>query len=563
MPTAKQILQDNVRLLRTKASRQAIGGTIIASVAVVVATLVSAYIGGHYRLSVEAIVVAQTSNPVLWILDATPFVFGFWGQYTSTVLAYEAGAMVMDQTSELRTQTAALENRISHESTHDPLTGLPNRVLFVDRLEQALHLAHSTDAVVGVIFLDLDGFKEINDTLGHYSGDRVLKSVATRIQHAVAEPITVARVGGDEFGVVLPRLASAREVAEVAGALRRALDAPYALEGVALALSASVGATVFPEHGKDADTLMQRAEIAMYQAKGEKSGYALYSPEFDKRSPHRLILLGELRHAVQRQELLLLYQPIMSADGSMPRAEALVRWNHQRHGLIQPDEFVPLAERSGMINEITAWAIRHALQDVAAWHRDGLDVNVSVNVTAQSLLDPEFADVVAGLLASYELPDNPLTLEITETTLLTDQTRALETITRLRELGVHTTIDDFGTGYSSLAYLRKLPISGIKIDRSFVSDLNAGEGGEILINAILGLAHALRLHVTAEGVEDADTAERLKRLGCDALQGFYMSEPLGAAQLEEWSASPRAGDGRVLDIRSHRARRGDRGTDPA
>jgi len=562
MATARKILQENVRLLRTKASRQAIGGTVIASAAVVIATLVSAYIGDHYQLSLQSIVAAQGSNPVLWVLDATPFVFGFWGQYTSTVIAYEAGAMVMDQTSELRTQTAALENRVSHESTHDPLTQLPNRVLFVDRLEQALHMAHSADVPVGVIFLDLDGFKEINDTLGHYSGDRVLKSVATRIQHAVEEPITVARLGGDEFGVVLPRLSKPAGVGTVARALRRALDAPYALEGVTLSLSASIGATVFPEHGKDADTLMQRAEIAMYRAKTEKSGYALYSPEFDKTSPHRLILLGELRQALQRQELVLLYQPILAADGSPRGAEALLRWNHERHGLLGPDDFVPLAERSGLIRDITTWAIRHALQDVAEWHRDGTDLNISVNVTAQSLLDPDFADVVAGLLASFPLPPNPLTLELTETTLLTDQTRALATLERLAELGVRAVIDDFGTGYSSLAYLRKLPISSIKIDRSFVSDMASGEGGEILVNAIIGLAHALHLHVTAEGVEDAATLARLVELGCDSMQGFHLSEPLGTAQVADWLVGPRAaGDSRVRDIRSHRAQRREPGAD--
>ncbi len=535
MLTAKQILQENVRLLRTKASKQAIIGTIIASVTVVVATLLSAYFSNHYELTLASIIHAQATNPVLWLLDATPFIFGFWGQYTSTVIAYEAGAMVMDQTSDLRTRTVALENRISHESTHDQLTDLPNRVLFVDRLEQALQLANTEKIELGVLFLDLDHFKEINDSLGHHSGDRVLRSVATRIRNAVSDSVTVARLGGDEFGLILPRLRKEAEILSTVKAIRKALEAPYALEGLSLSLAASIGATCFPAHGRDADTLMQRAEVAMYWAKKDRSGYALYSPDQDKSSPHRLILLGELRQALQRKELMLQYQPIVDArTGKLRSVEALVRWQHERYGMLLPDEFIPLAERSGFIRELTNWVLREALRDVASWHDAGKELNVSVNVTAASLLDPEFANTVSGMLASFKLPQNALTLEMTETTLLTDQERAYDTITRLSELGVQTSIDDFGTGYSSLAYLRKLPVSSIKIDRMFIADMTHGPNGEVLLNAIIQLAHALELHVTAEGVENAEVAARLPRLGCDALQGFAISEPLPADKVANW-----------------------------
>lgn len=537
MLTAKQILQENVRLLRSKASKQAIIGTIIASVTVVVATLLSAYFSNHYELTLASIIHAQATNPVLWLLDATPFVFGFWGQYTSTVIAYEAGAMVMDQTSDLRTRTVALENRISHESTHDQLTDLPNRVLFVDRLEQALQLASTEKIELGVLFLDLDHFKEINDSLGHHSGDRVLRSVAIRIRNAVSDSVTVARLGGDEFGLILPRLRKEAEILSTVKAIRKALEAPYALEGLSLSLAASIGATCFPAHGRDADTLMQRAEVAMYWAKKDRSGYALYSPDQDKSSPHRLILLGELRQALQRKELTLQYQPIVDArTGKLRSVEALVRWQHERYGMLLPDEFIPLAERSGFIRELTNWVLREALRDMAAWHDAGKELNVSVNVTAASLLDPEFANTVSGMLASFKLPQNALTLEMTETTLLTDQERAYETITRLSELGVQTSIDDFGTGYSSLAYLRKLPVSSIKIDRMFIADMAHGTNGEVLLNAIIQLAHALELHVTAEGVENAEVAARLPRLGCDALQGFAISEPLPAEKVASWHA---------------------------
>lgn len=535
MLTAKQILQENVKLLRSKASKQAIIGTIIACVTVIVATLLSAYFSNHYELTLDSIIHAQATNPVLWLLDATPFVFGFWGQYTSTVIAYEAGAMVMDQTSDLRTRTVALENRISHESTHDQLTDLPNRVLFVDRLEQALQLANTEKMELAVLFLDLDHFKEINDSLGHHSGDRVLKSVATRIRNAVSDSVTVARLGGDEFGLILPRLKKEADILSTVKAIRKALEAPYALEGLSLSLAASIGATCFPAHGRDADTLMQRAEVAMYWAKKDRSGYALYSPEQDKSSPHRLILLGELRQALQRKELVLRYQPIVDArTGKVRSVEALVRWQHERYGMLLPDEFIPLAERSGFIRELTNWVLREALRDMATWHDAGRELSVSVNVTAANLLDPEFANTVSGMLASLKLPQNALTLEMTETTLLTDQERAYDTISRLSELGVQTSIDDFGTGYSSLAYLRKLPVSSIKIDRMFVADMAHGPNGEVLLNAIIQLAHALELHVTAEGVENAEVAARLPRLGCDALQGFAISEPLPADKVLNW-----------------------------
>lgn len=541
MLTAKQILQENVRLLRSKASKQAILGMIIALVTVVVATVLSAYFSEHYKLTLEGIIHAQATNPVLWLLDLTPFIFGFWGQYTSTVIAYEAGAMVMDQTSDLRTRTAALENRISHEATHDQLTDLPNRVLFVDRLEQALQLAHIEKSEIGVLFLDLDHFKEINDTLGHHSGDRVLKSVAVRIQNAVNDSVTVARLGGDEFGLILPRLKKEADILSAVKAIRKALEAPYALEGLSLSLAASIGATCYPAHGRDADTLMQRAEVAMYWAKKDRSGYALFAPEQDKSSPHRLILLGELRQALQRKELILQYQPIVNAHtGKTMGVEALARWQHERYGLLLPGEFIPLAERSGFIRDMTNWVLRQALRDAADWQSEGLPLNVSVNITTASLLDPEFANMVAGMLASFKLPENALTLEMTETTLLTDQDRAFDTITRLSELGVQTAIDDFGTGYSSLAYLRKLPVSSIKIDRMFIADMHNGTSGEVLLNAIVQLAHALDLHVTAEGVENEDVAARLPRLGCDALQGFAISYPLPASRIPAWVAEHEA-----------------------
>ena len=532
--TTSQSLANNVQLLKGTASKYAIYGVIIAFVAIIIATCAAAYFQSG-TITIGSLIEAQRSNGALWLLDFMPFFFAFWGQHVSSVMAYEASAMVIDQTSELRAQTTALEQQAMHDVTHDALTDLPNRVLLRDRLEQALHAAQHDRTNMAILMIDLDRFKEINDTLGHFNGDRLLKQVAARLQGIMQEASTVARLGGDEFGILLPKILVAKDATEVARKIGKALQAPFGLEGLKLDVQASIGIAVYPEHGPDADTLLQRADVAMYMAKQEKTGYIVYDPKHDKHSPHRLTLMGELRHAIESDELVLHYQPKAKIKtGEITEVEALVRWQHPQHDLMRPDEFIPLAERTGLIKPLTIWVLNHALQQHSVWKDQGLDIGVAVNMSAHGLLDLELPDLVAGVLASHNAAPDRLVLEITETSIMVDQERALQILTRLAEMGVKLSIDDFGTGYSSLAYLSKLPVCEIKIDKSFVMDMNENEKHAMIVRATIDLAHNLGLEVIAEGTCAKEIFVRLEGLNCDAAQGEYITLPISATDFGRW-----------------------------
>ncbi|HWQ95664.1 MAG TPA: bifunctional diguanylate cyclase/phosphodiesterase [Gammaproteobacteria bacterium] len=529
-----QTFSRNVRVLKSKASRHAIYGVVIAVCAIVLATaLLSTY---HYGgLSLESMMQAQQENAALWLLDLMPFVFAFWGQYVSSMIAFEAGAMVVDQTSELRAQTTALEHEALYGTTHDPLTDLPNRVLLRDRVVQALMIAQRENTRLALLLMDLNEFKEVNNTLGHYNGDRLLKQVATRLQNVVREPNTVARLGGDEFAILLPKIASAESATDVAHKVLRALEAPFTLEGLTIGAQASIGITIFPEHGSDVDALQQRADVAMYIAKRDKSGIVVYSPKLDQHSPQRLTLMGELRQAIGNNDLVLHYQPKVDVKTShITEIEALVRWRHPQHGLMMPEDFIPLAERTGLIKPLTQWVLDEALRQCAEWNLHGLDLGMCVNLSAHVLSDPELVDTVTGLLASHNVTPKRLILEITETMMMADPPRALQILNRLASTGVRLSIDDFGTGYSSLSYMSKLPMSELKIDKSFVIDMINNDNNAMIVHATIDLGHNLGLRVVAEGVESEDTLERLKGLGCDAVQGYYICYPLSETHFSSW-----------------------------
>ncbi len=558
--TTSQSLAKNVRLLKGTASKYAIYGVVIAFMAIAVATSGAAYFQSG-AITISGLIEAQKSNGALWLLDFMPFFFAFWGQYVSAVMAYEASAMVIDQTSELRAQTTALEQRAMHDVTHDALTDLPNRVLFRDRLEQALHAAQHDSTHTAILMMDLDRFKEINDTLGHFNGDRLLKQVAARLQGIMQETATVARLGGDEFAILLPKILVGKEAEEVARKIGKALQAPFGLEGLKLDVQASIGIAVYPEHGSDADTLLQRADVAMYMAKQEKTGYIVYDPKHDKHSPHRLTLMGELRHAIESDELVLYYQPKAKIKtGEIAEVEALVRWQHPQHDLMPPDEFIPLAERTGLIKPLTIWVLNHALRQHSIWKEQGLDIGVAVNMSAHGLLDLELPDLIAGVLASHNAAPDRLVLEITETSIMVDQERALQILTRLADMGVRLSIDDFGTGYSSLAYLSKLPVCEIKIDKSFVMDMNENEKHAMIVRATIDLAHNLGLEVIAEGTCAKEIFAQLESLDCDAAQGHYISPPISAEEFEHWrnesqwrlkyTASDNASIAQLIDMES-------------
>ena len=529
-----QMFSRNARILKSKASRHAVYGVVIAACALVLATmLVATY--SHGGLSLESMMQAQQENAALWLLDLMPFVFAFWGQYVSSMLAFEAGAMVVDQTSELRAQTTALEHEALYGTTHDALTDLPNRVLLRDRVVQAIMTAQREKTRLGLLLMDLNEFKEVNNTLGHYNGDRLLKQVATRLQNVVREPNTVARLGGDEFAILLLKIAGPESATDVAHKVLRALEAPFTIEGLTIGVQASIGITLFPDHGSDVDALQQRADVAMYIAKRDKSGIVVYSPKLDQHSPQRLTLMGELRQAISNNALVLHYQPKVDVKtGHITEVEALVRWQHPQHELMKPEDFVPLAERTGLIKPLTRWALNEALRQCAEWNLHGLDLGVCVNLSAHVLSDPELADTVTGLLASHNVAPQRLILEITESMMMADPPRALQMLSHLASIGVRLSIDDFGTGYSSLSYMSKLPVAELKIDKSFVIDMLNNENNAMIVRATIDLGHNLGLRVVAEGVETEEILERLKALGCDAVQGYHICYPLSETYFSSW-----------------------------
>ena len=430
---------------------------------------------------------------------------------------------------------AAREHRIRELAYNDPLTGLPNRALFNDRIGQAVSAAERGQGRLAVLTLDLDRFKHVNDTLGHHMGDLLLREVARRLHRALQRRTdTVARLGGDEFAVLLPtegvegaRLV-ARKIVEV-------LSEPLTLEGHLVDIGASTGIAAYPEHGEDADTLMRRADVAMYSAKRGGSGFEVYDPRYEQSTPVRLSLLGELRHAVEHDQLALVFQPRIGLRGrSASSAEALLRWDHPERGFVLPDSFVPFAEQTGYIKAVTRWVLNGVFRQYAAWRARGIEVPVSVNISARDLHNPDFPRTLGELAAAHDVKPESVSLEVTESAVMEDPAHALEILERLHALGVRLAIDDFGTGYSSLAYLKRLPVHELKIDKSFVIGLARDRDDAAIVRATIDLAHHLGLSVTAEGVEEGGVLDTLRRLGCDHAQGDYISPPVPAAALERW-----------------------------
>ena len=429
------------------------------------------------------------------------------------------------------------EAALEHQALHDALTDLPNRVLLHDRLQQAIRAAQRDGASVALLVMDLDRFKEVNDTFGHHIGDLLLEQLGERLGSVLRSSDTIARLGGDEFAMLLPT-ATFEDARVIAQRLLDLLEQPFTLGGLQLEIDASIGLALSPEHGTDADTLLRRADVAMYVAKRNKAGYALYVADQDQHSPMRLALVAELRRAIEQDELSLYFQPkFCFASGKVTCAEALVRWEHPQHGLLSPDLFVPIAEQTGLIRPLSRWVLNAALRQVNRWRRDGLDLAVAVNLSMRNLHDPEIADMIRKLLTRWGVPAACLTIEITESSLMADAAQALEVLERLQAMGVGVSIDDFGTGYSSLAYLKRLPVNELKIDKSFVAHMASDENDLAIVRSTVGLAHDLGLSVVAEGVEDQDTWDLLVEVGCDIAQGYFISRPLPPLVLGEWLVS--------------------------
>jgi diguanylate cyclase (GGDEF)-like protein/PAS domain S-box-containing protein len=447
-----------------------------------------------------------------------------------TFAGQPAVQVVLRDVTERRRAEAAL----AHQALHDALTGLPNRVLLLDRLEQALRASELDGSGLSLLLMDLDRFKEVNDTLGHHAGDLLLQQVGSRLHGVLRAADTIARLGGDEFAVILPGIDKEGMVAVVEKLLGR-LKAPFSVEGQQVVVGASIGVAVSPEHGHEADALMRRADVAMYVAKRTGTGFSVYQADQDRNSPDRLSLINELRRAVEEGELVLHYQPkIDLRSGALAGVEALVRWEHPIRGLISADQFRPSAEQAGLIDSLSQWVLRAALMQATAWRRIGLEIPVAVNLSMRSLYDEQLPDKIAELLLATRTPASLLVVEITESSLMIDPPRTLAILTHLREMGIRVAIDDFGTGHSSLAYLKRLPVDEVKIDRSFVKDLTTDATDRVIVRATVDLAHSLGLRVVAEGVEDERTSALLVELGCDEAQGFHLGRPLRGHELTHW-----------------------------
>ncbi|WP_328668100.1 bifunctional diguanylate cyclase/phosphodiesterase [Streptomyces sp. NBC_00322] len=422
----------------------------------------------------------------------------------------------------------------AEEQLRDPLTGLPNRQWLLERTWSALADAEGSGARSALLLIDLDRFRSVNDTLGHLAGDRLLLQIADRLRLALPRGAEAARLGGDEFAVLLPTADSTTSAQRVARHLVAELSSPLDLDGLTLVLEASAGVAVFPEHALDAEGLLRRADVAMYQAKRDRTGVEVYESKRDSNTPDRLGLLGDLRRALDAGDVELHYQPKVRFDGHVAGLEALVRWVHPERGRVPPDEFIAIAESSGLMPHLTEYVLDTALGQVAKWRAQGLNVPVAVNVSPRDVHTPGFAGSVAARLARHGVPAGALQLEITEHVLLEDPQRAADTLAGLTEHGVKMSLDDFGTGYSSLVHLRKLPVSELKIDRSFVARLAVDNEDAEIVRCTVDLAHSLGLLVVAEGVEDDETWERLRDLGCDAVQGWLVAAAMPPQETTAW-----------------------------
>ena len=424
---------------------------------------------------------------------------------------------------------------IEHQALHDDLTDLPNRALLNDRIEQVLIAAERHGRRFSVMLMDLDRFKEINDTLGHHAGDLLLQEIAQRLRRTVRAGDTVARLGGDEFAVLSPETGDVASAIGLAERIQQAIQAPLRLDGHNLDVEASIGIALYPDHGDSADKLLKNADFAMYAAKQRGSTYEIYAAPEEPSTPAQIGLLGDFRRAVDERELVVHFQPAADlGSGRLSTVEALVRWRHPRRGLLLPSEFVPAVEQTSLIRQLTLEVLDQALRQQRQWIDEGFDLNVAVNLSPRSLQDPSFIEELERLLHTWGVAPARLDLEITESTIIPNPRRAIEALEELRRLGVGLVLDDFGTGYSSLTFLRKLPVDTIKIDRSFVVNMARSESDRVIVRSLVDLAHNLDMRVIAEGVEDAPVWEALAALGCDAAQGYYLSRPLSGADLTEW-----------------------------
>jgi diguanylate cyclase (GGDEF)-like protein len=495
---------------------------------------VGSYDSGSDRIRF-ARVAQDASNANRWVVVASAPQAGF--DLSGLLFGWPAvmmvGALAMLGLAGLGFRSYQRELR--RQALTDELTGLPNRTLFRDRIDRAIGLARRDGTRAAVMIVDIDRFKDVNDTLGHRHGDLLIKEVGARLSRSVRATDTVTRLGGDEFGILLPRVDGTEDIHRVADRIRENAAEAFVLDGVPVQVDLSLGATIFPDHASDVESLIQRADIAMYDAKSAHKVFAFYDSARDTFNPRRLAMIPQLRLAIETDCLQLHYQPrINLATGLVEGVEALARWDHDQFGSVAPDEFITLAEDTGLIRTLTLAILERAVSQAAEWQRGGRPIRVSVNISARNLLEPGFPLQVSECVARHDLPTRLLQFEITETVLMSDTDAAIATIDALHALGVGLSIDDFGTGYSSLSYLKRLPVEELKIDKSFVFDMATDEADASIVRSTIALGKNLGLRVVAEGVETAEVHAQLVALGCDLAQGFLISPPLPPDHLSAW-----------------------------
>ena len=449
-----------------------------------------------------------------------------------SVLAFRITLVQAKYITERQSQAAALQ----YQATHDSLTGLSNREFLYTRLNEVLHGDRQSRRNSALLLIDLDGFKEINDTLGHHSGDVLLRQIGLRLQGLAQPNDVLARLGGDEFALLMTPIQDSQVAIAKATHVLKEIRKPYELiEELTVRIDASVGIALYPEHGLDTNIIIRHADVAMYIAKKKNSGYALYDPGLDQYSPRRLALMSELAQAIKQNQLALYYQPkIAIEDGRVIGLEALIRWKHPTEGLLLPAMFIPQIEMGTMIRPLTLWVVEEAITQYLKWRDMGLMTKIAVNISARNLLDDDLPDEVLRLIEKHDAAPDCLEMEITESAIIADPDRAFDILTRLHNRGIRLCIDDFGTGYSSLAYLKKLPISSLKIDLSFIRDIPDDDNDAVIVHSTINLAHNLGLTVIAEGIGSKDVLDILAVLGCDQGQGSYICGALPAAEITQW-----------------------------
>lgn len=498
--------------------------------------LITLFIGGLLISLVGGVLIARTvTRPVRILADAAHKIEQ--GDYTHKVdvTRHDELGQLASAFNYMISAISKREKEIKYQAYHDNLTGLPNRSFLHDQLNEAIDAAREKNKPLALLMMDIDRFKDVNAVLGHQNGDTILKKIGTLLTDTVEPTSILARMGGDEFAILLLETNGLQYTLTVVQNIMKALESHFLIDGNPIQVEASFGIVMYPEYGNDADTLIKLADVAMYKAKGSMNGFSVYSPDIDQHSLRQLLLLGELRRGIESEEMTFFYQPKVSfTSGRIVGMEALLRWNHPRHGFIPPDEFIPVLEKTGFIKPLTMWTLKAAITQCSEFNKKGILLDMAVNLSARMLLDPQIPDSIDEMIRTFNLQPEQIIIEVTESAVMADPERTMITIKGLDEIGVRLCVDDFGTGYSSMSYLQKLPVDELKIDKSFVLNMDKNINDATIVQSVIDLGHNLGLKVVAEGVENRQTWDMLQSRGCDVAQGYFMSKPIPMIQLMDW-----------------------------